>query len=139
MGEGYGHGVGRVRLWCSVEIQESHHHVVDLLFLCPTVSDDGGFDLGRAVRADVEIFASQYREDHPPALGEGESRLRVDAGERRFDRRAIRGEVFDNGLQTALEIGEALRSPGAARTHDPCRFDMVSVALGDHQRPAGGP
>ena len=61
MSEGYCHGVRRICLWRGIEIQKSHYHVFDLLFLCPSMTDDGGFDLGRAVRADIEIVASGAR------------------------------------------------------------------------------
>lgn len=93
--EGHCHGVRSVARWRIRESEKTHHHVVDLLFLCASVTDNGGFDLRRTVRGHFELVASQNRKNHAPALGERETGLGIEAAERRLHRGAVRRELFD--------------------------------------------
>ena len=76
--------------------QEKAHHSLDLVFFCPSISDDGAFYLERRVFKNGNSVLSGSQEGYTPGMAQFQRRLNVGGVKNPLDGQGINRLVREN-------------------------------------------
>ena len=103
-----GQGVGGVECFRGFrKFEQTHYHMLDLLLLGASVTDDGGFNGEGRVFGDLEPGGGSGQHGDPPHLPQLQGRLHVEGVEDVFDRDLVGLMLGDDCPEMHVDTREA--------------------------------